>query len=496
MKKIIFTLSFVLGVGMGITSCDSYLDINEDPNSPSSENIETDMLMPAIEMNITATYGDFMRMIGGYLCEAYAHDFGTSNYLAYSQFEVSATRGSSAYTQLCQKGLNNLKTVLEMSSEDEDWGTYLAATVLRAFIYQDLIDCWGEIPYTEALDPSNLSPAYDDGQVVYEGVIDELDEALSHVTNSSTVCTNFLYPSSTAGKWIQFANALKLKLLMRMAGVKDVSSQVAALIAEDNFPTEDVSYTGCWSNSSTAMSPFYAEEFSSAYGLTQLNIVANVAVIETMQQEDYTDPRLPAYFDTNSAGEYIGSVSGTNFSTSDNYKYWCQPVVSWDMPVNMITVAEIEFLIAEYYARYGSASSAQEHYNAAIQASFDAAGVEGADEYIARYPYDNSNYKKSLGEQKWVVLCGTNPFEGWCEARRLRYPAFGTATGDDFYKALSDNYDVSSYVPFTLYTPISVFGQVGNNQLLERFPYPESSTARNSNSPSFPGYTSPVFWAK
>jgi hypothetical protein len=55
---------------------------------------------------------------------------------------------------------------------------------------------------------------------------------------------------------------------------------------------------------------------------------------------------------------------------------------------------------------------------------------------------------------------------------------------------------VTAYVPGTLYTPIQVFGQVGDNNLLERYPYAESSTSRNSNSPSFPGYTSPVFWGK
>jgi hypothetical protein len=37
---------------------------------------------------------------------------------------------------------------------------------------------------------------------------------------------------------------------------------------------------------------------------------------------------------------------------------------------------------------------------------------------------------------------------------------------------------------------------VGDNKILERYPYAESSTSRNSNAPTFPGYTSPVFWGK
>ena len=64
MKKILFISAVVLG--FTLSACDSYLDINEDPNSPSAGNIETDMLMPAIEMNIASSYGNFLRIAGGF----------------------------------------------------------------------------------------------------------------------------------------------------------------------------------------------------------------------------------------------------------------------------------------------------------------------------------------------------------------------------------------------------------------------------------------------
>mgnify|MGYP001093893523 CR=1 FL=1 len=64
MKRILLISTITLSVAFA--SCDSYLDINEDPNSPSADNIETGMLMPAIEMNVAASYGDFLRIAGGY----------------------------------------------------------------------------------------------------------------------------------------------------------------------------------------------------------------------------------------------------------------------------------------------------------------------------------------------------------------------------------------------------------------------------------------------
>ena len=503
MKKIAIISTLVLG--MAAASCDSYLDINYNPNSPEESNMTTDILFPAAEMNLAGSYGDFFRITGGYFAQYYSQAFGTSNYMSYSQFNMSATRSSTDYTQLNQRALKNLKTVCELAEQTEEWGTFLAAKTLRAFIYQILVDAYGEIPYTEALDISNPTPKYDQGQDIYAGVLAELDEALSKANANDKVATNFLLPGANAGAWIQLANAVKLKMLMRESGAVDVKSQVGALIAQNNFPATDIAWEGCWSNESGSLSPFYAEEFATNWGSTQINCIGNVAIIGTMLQKNsdgevvYQDPRLAAFFDTNTSGEYTGGISGSNFSTSDSYKstYWCRPVASYDMPVYLITVAETEFFIAEYYAQTGNSAQAAAHYAAAIQASCATAGVGGADVVLAKFPYDQSNYKKCIGISKWIALAGVNTFEGWCEARRLDYPAFGSVQGSQMYNLQSDDsYKPELYVPGTFYTPIQVFDKVGQNHLLERWNYPEASSARNSNTPEFPGYTTPVFWGK
>ena len=504
MKKIAIISTFILG--LATTACDDYLDINQDPNSPAESNMTTDIMLPGAEMNLAGSYGNFLRITGGYYAQHYTQTFGTSNYLDYSQFKMSATRSSSTYTQLNSRALKNLQTIRSLAKEKEEWGSYLAATTLRAFTYQALVDCYGELPFTEAFTSGVTSPKYDDGSTIYAGVLAELDEALEKAQAADKVATNFLFPGQTAGAWIQFANAVKLKLMMREIGVVgDVASKVGALIAENNFPSGDVAYVGCWKNEAGSMSPYYAEEFSSAWGSTQENVVANVAIIGTMLQKDangnttYEDPRLPAFFEKNGSGAYTGGISGSNFSTSDSYKsaYWCRPVASYDMPVYLITRSEVEFFIAEYYARQNNAAQAEAHYNAAIEASCASAGVGGADQVIAKFPYNQSNYKQCIGISKWIALAGTNNFEAWCEARRLDYPAFGSVSGSQMYNEQSDDsYKPELYVPGTLYTPIKVEDKLGANKILERWPYAESSSARNGSSPEFPGYTTPVFWGK
>ena len=61
MKKL-FIISTIL-LGLTTTSCNNYLDINQDPNSPSEENVTSSMLMPGAEMNLAGSYGCFLRMV-------------------------------------------------------------------------------------------------------------------------------------------------------------------------------------------------------------------------------------------------------------------------------------------------------------------------------------------------------------------------------------------------------------------------------------------------
>ena len=491
MKKIFFATLLVLG--LSLTSCDDFLDINQDPNSPTQENMTPSMLLPAAELNIAHSYGDFLRTVTGYYTQYYAQQFGTSNYLDYSQFNMSPTRSSSTYTQLNTRALNNLKAIRELSSANEDWGTYLAATTLRVFTYQVLVDCYGEVPYSQALDLSYVTPAYDQGQDIYDGIIKELDEALDKVSGGEQVATSLLFPGATAASWIKFANALKLRILTRESGVKEVNAQIGALIDENNFPSENVQFADCWKDEAGQANPFYMEDAFAPYGASQQNIVLNIALFGTM--DEYEDARLEAYFSPNASGSYAGSVSGTNFATTSTYKtnYWCRPNAHYNDPVVLISTSDVFFYIAEYYAKNGNSGKADEFFRKAVEASFANAGVSGADAALAAYPL-GSNWKQAIGIQKWLDLSGYNSFEGWCELRRLGYPQMGTVTGDQIYNMQTDTYNPERYVPGTLYKPIGC--NTALSGILQRFPYAESSANRNQNTPAYPGDNVPVFWAK
>ncbi len=501
MKRIILPL---LALSIGVTSCKKFLDINESPNSPTEENVSNTLIVPGIEMNLAASYGNYFRIIGGYYAEHYSQTFGTSNYVDYSQFIASQTRSAGTYTQLNTRVLKNANTVLEKAKADGDWNTYLIATTLRVFAIQALVDAYGETPYSEALKDDILSPKYDDGKDIYAGILTELDEALSKVELDKPVIPTFLYPKvgnqdPDPADWVRFANALKLKLLMRISKVQDVKNELTALITENMFPLSDVSYANMWADETGKANPFYQEEFAAYFGSNQQNVILNLALSGTM--EDVEDARLSKFFVKNGSGLYNGGVSGTNFSLSNVYtaSYFSRPNMSYNSPVYLITKSEIEFFLAEYYARYGSAGQAKTHYENAITQSFLSVGLSAADAadiYEGDYAYDNAKFEKLIGIQKWIALSGTNNFEAWCELRRLKYPAFGSVTGENIYNEETDVFKPELYVPGTLYTPIKYNTELGAGKVLQRLRYAQSSTNSNANAPAVKSDSEPVFWAK
>lgn len=115
MKKLF--LIATIAMGLVTTSCDSYLDINQNPNSPQESDMTPSILMPAAEMSLAASYGDLFRILAGYHAQHFAQEFGTSNYLDYSRFTMSATRSSTGYWQLMARTLKNLETVRSITKE-------------------------------------------------------------------------------------------------------------------------------------------------------------------------------------------------------------------------------------------------------------------------------------------------------------------------------------------------------------------------------------------
>lgn len=499
MNKIL-TFAAVLSA-MAMVSCEDYLDINQNPNAITE--VGNDYIFPTAEMNLAATMGVGFNINGGYAAEIYGQNAGCSNFLNYSQFQFSATNTSESYTQLFARVVAQID-LIEKQTADKEVGTLLACAALKAYTFQILVDAYGEIPYSEAFDTKNTQPKYDEGKDIYADIIAKLETAKANTLASSNVCSNFLFSSAnkasntSAEPWIQFANAVLLKLYMRESAVVDVKSKVAALVAEDNFPTTNVGFDKCWGDATGSWSPLYAEKKE----ISMSDIAPNYALTATVAQCE-EDTRLYYNFEKGSHG-MIGSISGTNLSTEmagTKTSDFAQPKYRYNQPVWIMTLAEIDLFIAEYYATMANnMTKAEEYYNLAIESNCDLCGCAAVDKVLATYKFDSSNALKSIGIQKWIVL-GTimNGFEAWCEARRLGYPCFPEIANYDYNAPLKDVKEwreaAIDYKVGTFYTPKNVDPKVGANKLAQRFNYASASIQYNNSTPATKEPSVPVFWA-
>ena len=122
--------------------------------------------------------------------------------------------------------------------------------------------------------------------------------------------------------------------------------------------------------------------------------------------------------DANSLGLAKTSLPGSYFSAAS-------------APAVIQAYSEVLFLRAEAAARGFSNEDAAALYKAAITASLNQYGITN-DVVINNYlqqssvQYDASNYKKSIGDQKWIALFGEG-LEAFAEWRRLDYPVLQAA---------------------------------------------------------------------
>jgi hypothetical protein len=187
MKKVtIFLLtSFLLLMG-----CENWLDINTDPKSPAKPDIQ--QLIPGIAYDL----GDdlswaFGRL--GYVCAVNTHQLVTRQ-PEYDKYNLTGTSyGVSTYWQDLYYGpLQDIEVMISLGEENNDLIYAGIAKILKAYTYSQIVDLWGDVPYTEANKLGNVSPVFDDDEAIYADLFVLLDDAINDLQNDTA--TNYKAP--------------------------------------------------------------------------------------------------------------------------------------------------------------------------------------------------------------------------------------------------------------------------------------------------------------
>ncbi len=205
MKRFIYGLTLAAGMVLA-TSCSDKLDeLLENPNAVNATTASPDFLLNSIQLNYQSLwYGVSDR--GARL----TRQINQGSALYESAYTAGSTNGfwSNAYANILAD-VNFLLPLAEKSNLQRHMGI---AKTIKAMVLMDLVDTYGNVPYSEALDPSNFSPKVDDGATVYAAALKLLDEASAHFTATTSGGTpNDYFYARNYTKWNKLVNTMKLK---------------------------------------------------------------------------------------------------------------------------------------------------------------------------------------------------------------------------------------------------------------------------------------------
>ena len=235
MNKIAIKILFALVLFVGTSCTKGFLDINNDPNNPTV--VSNGQLLTTAQLNIMNGLGSGASGISN-ACNVFVHQ--TTQRSRNDSYAFAPGDGSvqNAWESLYAGGIQNLNIIIRNATTAGNAHYVGIAQIMKAVAFSYMVDVWGNVPFTESGDVIvNPFPKFDNGDVVYAELIKLLDEGIANLNRPSNVRVggDDLIYSGNLVRWRKLAKTWKLKMYNQMRLVQNVSANVNALIAENDF---------------------------------------------------------------------------------------------------------------------------------------------------------------------------------------------------------------------------------------------------------------------
>jgi len=434
MKKILLTVLSLIAL-VSCQSDDTYENLNRDPKNPTQ--VDASFLFNSAtkslydQMTSTSVNLNVYRMLGQHWTETtYVdeanYDFNTRN--------ITAGHWSEMYRDV----LLDLKTAKEVVSAAPDLSAAekdsrnAQIEVLMVYTWAQLVETFGDIPYSQALNPSEfVLPVYDDAATIYTDLLSRLTSAKSDLTGSGFGSADPIYGGDSAA-WTKFANSLLLRMGLRVVDAPGMSAAaqaaITAAISGGVFTSNDDNAALHYEGATPNTNPVWVSLVQSG----RADFVAANTLVDFMN--NLNDPRRSEYFDQNLGdGVYEGGPYGENnsFGSYTHIRGYDDGTAMHDptFPASLIDYAEVCFYKADAAERSisGTPAAAAGFYNAGITASFDYWGATDVATYLANpdvaYATAPGDWKVKIGNQLWLAMYNRG-FEAWTSWRIYDTPTF------------------------------------------------------------------------
>jgi hypothetical protein len=348
MKKLILSL-FTATVLFFSTGCESWLDVNQNPNGP--EKVTAYLYLGPMEQQLALAMQWDARMIGYY----------TQNFAYYSASYVYDLQGTPAWTSdmaehwrvvYWKLGIN-LSDMIAISEKEQRWDLAGIGYVLRAYGWQMLTDMHGPIILKQAFQPGLYKFAYDDEKAVYEEVvrlclkaIENLDRTDGSVSAAFAGKGDQIYKGDRL-KWKKFAYGLLAMNMSRLSNKSTLYNADKVIEYVDNSFSNNndnalINFAGSVSNDASFFGPMRGNLLGARVSKFMVGLTDG-SVFGT------PDPRRKIMFppsdniNNNVTGAtYIGVEQGKGYSS----------IVSADLPYNIYGLKSVAAAPAGTVGRY------------------------------------------------------------------------------------------------------------------------------------------------
>lgn len=462
MRRIYYLYSLILTACLTFSSCEKFLDVNDDPNNVS--HVEVTQLLPSITVNIGYLGGSDLMRVSTLMMQQFSGNGPVAGYSAFREYErynVNDSDINNQWVDIFATILSDLNLLITQAQQEGSPHFAGVGKILKAYVYQITVDAWGDVPYSEAsLHQENYYPVFDDDETIYSDLIRVIDEGIQAInTPESRLSPNqysSIYKTSSWDearmKWLRLANTLKLRIYLHYSA-KDpafAAKQISALIesgAEFMQSTDD-NFQMPYFNESQRQNPLWGIE----RGQFKNQFYPNRFIVELMDARK--DPRRAAYFvpfpyhsipQTYKGASILDGSASAAYSRLHRYIYGTPSALNpelvdpdgslrdgainygGDSPGRLLSFAEYNFIRAEAALTLGAPGDPQAFFEAGIKASFADAGISQAE--LNAYLADNGSLTgaedarlERIIEEKYIANFGV-VMEPWTDYRRTGYPA-------------------------------------------------------------------------
>ncbi len=253
MKK---NLLYIAGLSLALAGCTDWLDVNETPNNATAETVSAELLLYGVENDIagdragySVTTGSTISFYNWSQMFTKSGDY-SGNYVYLNGNVVNGT--FNAHWQYRYSRIAAIRSIKEKAEAANQKGLLGIAQVLECIEFRELVDLFGDVPYSEGgLGADNLTPSYDKAEDIYKELCKEIIEAENNIESGSmgSVGSSDLYFFRVNGKkvqgknfWLPYAKSIELSLLMRISNVSlfnEVNGPARLQALENECLTDD-----------------------------------------------------------------------------------------------------------------------------------------------------------------------------------------------------------------------------------------------------------------